>query len=144
MASMSDVEELARTARRHRVHYDVTPEVLIKLEGRTAVGFEIRLFAGHEKGARALPGCPKCLNLVAELRRIAEWVVPHEHRPTVASIEPFRPSLYDSKEVPGADEVVLSMRLIHREGYDRPVDACEQRCLKEIRERLKVLGIPEQ
>jgi hypothetical protein len=35
-------------------------------------------------------------------------------------------------------------RIIHREGYDRPVDACEERCLKEIRARLRLLGIRER
>jgi hypothetical protein len=144
MAHVLAVEDMARIARQHRVHYDVTPEVIIKSEGRTAVGYEIRLFAVHEKGARAVPGCPKCVDLVRDLRPIAEWLVPDEHRPTLAGIEPFHPSLYDSKEVPGTDEVALSIRLTHREGYDRPVDACEQRCLKEIRERLKVLGIRER
>lgn len=144
MENTAVVEELARIARSHKVHFDVLPEVVVKTEGRTAVGYEVRLFALHEKGSRALPGCPKCLELVADLQRIAEWIVPHEHRPTVASIEPFQRSLYDSKEVPGTDEVELSIRLFHREGYERPVDPCETRCVKEIRERLKALRIPER
>ena len=43
-----------------------------------------------------------------------------------------------------ADEVALSVRLVHREGYEQPVDSCEERCLKEIVARLRELGIPER
>lgn len=46
--------------------------------------------------------------------------------------------------VPAADEVTITIRLIHREGYDRPIDVCEERCLKEIRARLRDLGIHER
>lgn len=56
---------------------------------------------------------------VAELRRLAEWAVPSEHRPTRVEIEPFQPALYDSRELAGADEVALSIRLGHREGWDQ-------------------------
>src|SRR6266542_2981105 len=129
MASVWDVQDLARCAARHRMHYEVDRDVIIEAEGRAAVGFEVRLFAVHDMGAQALPGCPKCIDLVAELRPILEWLVPREHRPTVVSIEPFRPALYDSKEVSGADEVALSLQLPHRDGYGQPIDACEEQCL---------------
>ncbi len=46
--------------------------------------------------------------------------------------------------VPGADEIALAIRLCHREGYQPPVDACEERCLKEMRTCLKALGVPER
>jgi hypothetical protein len=43
----------------------------------------------------------------------------------------------------GADEVSLTIRLIHRRGFERSIDACEERCLKEIRRSLKALGARE-
>ena len=144
MSTVSDVEDLKRTAKRHRVHYQVGREVTFNADARVAVGFEVRLYAVHDKREHVLPGCPKCIDLLGELRRVAEWLVPHEHRPTVTSIEPFDPALYDSKDVPGADEIALCLRLSHREGYAKPIDACEERCLKEIRERLKILSVPER
>ena len=51
--------------------------------------------------------------------------------------------MYESTVVPGADEIAIAIRLIHREGYERPIDACEELCLKEIRLRLRALGIAE-
>lgn len=138
---LEDLEEIART--RH-VHFDVEPEVTFRGSERVKVGFQVRLWAVHQKGARALPGCPKCWDLVEDLRRIAEHVVPAEERPTRAELAPFRPALYDSRVVPEADEVSVTIRLIHRDGYDRPVDPCEERCLGEIRARLRALGIKER
>ncbi len=136
--------DLADLARKHHVHFEVAPEVLYRATDRLKVGFEVRLSAVHARGAHALPGCPKCRDLADDLRRIAEWVVPPEDRPTRYEIEPFHPALYESRVVPGADEVAIAIRLVHRDGYDQPIDACEERCLKEIRERLRTLGISER
>ncbi len=136
--------ELAEIARARQVHFDVEPEIVIRGAERVKVGFQINLWAVHSKGARALPGCPKCWDLVEDLRRIAEEVVPPDDRPSRTELTPFRPALYESRVVPDADEVSVTIRLIHRDGYDRPVDACEERCLKEIRARLRALGIRER
>jgi hypothetical protein len=84
------------------------------------------------------------MSLVEGLRRIATEAVPREVRPTRVALEPFEPALYDSAEVPGADEVRLDVRLTHRDRYDAPIDACEDRCLREIRARLKQIGVRER
>ena len=139
-----DVAELAGFAREHHVHFEVQPDVLVRDGERVKIGFEIRLWAVHARGARALPGCEKCLDLAAELRRLAEWSVPSEHRATRFEIEPFHPALYESREVTGADEIAVCIRLAHREGWDQPIDACEERCLKEIRHRLRSAGARER
>jgi hypothetical protein len=81
---------------------------------------------------------------VEDLRRIALEVVPRDDRPSRTEVGPFRPALYESRVVPESDEVSVTIRLFHRDGYDRPVDVCEERCLKEIRSRLLALGIPER
>ncbi len=141
-ASPKDV--LVDFVRDHRVHFDVAPEVTFRGPERLKVGYVVRLWALHPKGARALPGCPKCDELVTGLREIALAVTPTGQRPTVTQIEPFEHALYDSKQVSGADEVTLTMRLTHRAEYAAPVDPCEHRCLKEIRESLKSLGARER
>jgi hypothetical protein len=130
--------------RRHRVHYEVVPDVVVGALGRTTVGFEVRLFALHDKGEHALPVCEKCHELVAGLSWVARSLLVHDDRPILTAIEPFDPVLYDSHDVPGGDEVALAVRLSHREHYALPVDAVEERCLKEIRGRLKALGVPER
>ena len=144
MTSGAANDELREVARNRRIHYSVEPEFVFRGSERVKVGFQVRLWAIHRKGARALPGCPKCWDLVDDLRRVAVELNPSGERPSRTELEPFRPALYDSRVVPGADEVTVTIRLIHREGYDRPIDACEERCLKEIRARLRDLGIPER
>ena len=136
--------DLVEIARSHRVHFDVEPEIVMRGSERVKVGFRVHLWAVHPKDARALPGCPKCWELVGDLRRIAEGVVPPDDRPSRTELAPFRPALYDSRVVPNSDEVSVTIRLLHRDGYDNPVDRCEERCLKEIRSRLIALGIPER
>jgi hypothetical protein len=138
------LDGLRTIARKLHAHYDIEPEVVLLGGARRKVGFHVRLWGVHAKGARALPGCSRCRELEQELRRIAEFVVPREERPTRLDFEPFYPALYDSRVVPDADEIALSIRLVHREGYEQPVDACEERCLKEIVARLRELGIPER
>src|SRR6266540_4769763 len=136
--------ELLEIARAHHVHFDVEPEVVVRATDRVKVGFEVRLWAVHARGAHALPGCSKCRDLAADLRRIAEWAVPSEDRVTRIEIEPFHAALYESTVVSGADEFLFSIHRDHRDGYDRPIDACEELCLKEIRQRLRALGIAER
>ena len=135
---------LRECARRHHVHFEVRPEVDILGEARLSVGYQLRLWAVHERGAHALPGCPWCGVLLAELERIVRWVMPPDGRPTRAEFERTGPALYDSQVVPGADEVALLVRLTHQGDYRAPIDACEERCLKEMRGRLRSLGIPER
>ena len=135
---------LRELAKRRHVHYDVSPEVAYRGGVRVTVGFDLRIWAVHDKGAHALPGCPKCLALASELSTLVRAVLPEAGRPTIAQVEPLEPALADSAAVPGADEIEVVVRLIHRNGYDTPVDACEERCLREIRQRLRDLGVPER
>ncbi len=140
-ASLIELSEIARV---RQVYFEVEPEIVLRGSERVKVGFQVHLWGVHPKGARAFPGCPKCWDMLEDLRLIAQEVVPAEDRPSRTELVPFRPALYDSRVVPGADEVSVTIRLIHREGYDRPVDACEERCLREIRARLRALGVRER
>ncbi len=144
MSDMDAFEELRASAKRHHVHFEVRPEVVMEGDARVKVGFEVRVWTVHDKGAHALPGCTKCHDLLAELDRIVQWAIPTGERPTRIEIEHSGPVLYDSSELPGADEVAITIRLMHREAYAAPIDACEERCLRQVRERLRCLGIPER
>jgi hypothetical protein len=144
MHHATEHSELAEFVRAHHVHFDVRPETAMRGMERVKVGFEVRIWGMHARGARVLPGCKKCRDLAADLGRLAEWAIPHEDRPTRILIEPLQPALYDSKDVAGADEIAIAIRLVHRDGYERPIDACEESCLKEIRERLRTLKAQER
>lgn len=143
-ASAAEVASAIREiVRSRRVHFEVQPEVVVRGGDRLKVGYELRLWAVHAKGARALPGCGKCRALLDDLRTVAANVLPADARPTRCSIEPPAAALYGSSVIEGADEVGITVRLVHRFDYERPIDACEERCLREIRQRLKALGARE-
>ena len=144
MNDLVEFEQLRDSARRHHVHFEVQPELILERDVRTQVGFQVRVWTVHDKGSHAMPGCVKCQELLAELDRIVQWAIPAEDRLTRVEIERPGAALYDSSEVPGADEVALNIRLTHREAYASPVDPCERRCLQQIRQRLRWLGIPER
>ena len=129
--------------RAHHVYFEVRPELVPRAGERLKVGFELWLWAVHSKAAHALPGCARCRDLAHDLERLARAVLPPEDRETRCAIEPFRPALYEARVVQGADEICVIVRLFHGKEYERPVDACEERCLREIRQALRSLGARE-
>ena len=135
--------ELRGFIREHHVYFEVRPELVPRPGERLKVGFELWLWAVHHKGEHALPGCARCRTLAHGLERLARTVLPPDDREARCALEPFRPALYESRVVQGADEICVVVRLFHGTEYERPVDACEERCLKEIRQGLRSLGARE-
>jgi hypothetical protein len=132
-------------AKRYHVHYTVGPELVVDGHGRRAVGFEIRLFAAHPKRSHVLPGGRGSRALAASLRDLAEFILPDCGTTARLELDPFSPALYESSEVPGGDEVALTIRLLHySERYAEPIDPAEERCLKQIRAKLKSIRLPER
>ncbi len=60
--------------------------------------------------------------------------------PAVFVGQPFDQSLRYSPARRNRPDVILTVRILHREGFDRPVDDCQDRCLKEMEQRLRELG----
>lgn len=136
-------ERLRDVVRTRRVYYEVTSEVDFVGAERRQVGYELKLWAAHEKGARALPGCPKCWDIVEDLRRIAEWLAEGEEAATRWEVQPFDRALHDSGQFPALDEIDLSLKLLHRYGSDAPLDAGRERCLRNVKRKLAHLGVSE-
>lgn len=127
--------------RQHRVTWELGPWQELVDQRPTTVGFELRLFAQHAPDAGAMPGCPECRSLHEKLRSVALAAFPKEHRPTQYEIEPFDASFHLRPESEWTPEVQLTVRLVHREGYLRPLDECEKRCADEIQRALRRLGV---
>jgi hypothetical protein len=107
------------------------------------VGFELTLYATHDRGHTSLtPGCDRCVETFAGLQRIAECILPREHRPSMYDILPFDSSLHLSARHHLLPEVTLTIHIVHRRGYQDPIDECEKRCLQEMEDNLHQLGIP--
>lgn len=137
---LDTVGELRDLAAKHTVRYEVWPHYEIKDGKRLIVGFDLELCGTHDRGHTSLsPGCDLCQQTFADLKRIAEWVLPKEERLSRYEISPFDASLHASSK--GAFEVVVPIRIEHRERFFEPIDNCEERCLKEIEGKLAGLGI---
>ena len=143
MSGNAMMSKLKALVHEHRVRYEVAPEICFRSTERLKVGFEVRVWAGLEKGSRMLPRGEKSFTLAVVLREIAEWLASSNDREMLIVVEQCE-GLYASSIVPGADEVAITIRLIHRDRYARPIDSCGEKCLKEIRTQLKELGAHER
>lgn len=138
---INPVTELKRIIERHTVRYEVWPHYGIADGKRVIVGFDLELYGTHDHGdTRLSPGCRRCSDTFADLRRVAEWILPKEQRPSQYEIVPFDQSLHAAAG--GRFEVMLPIRIEHRHGFFGPVDDCEERCLKEMQQKLAELGVP--
>lgn len=133
-------KELKEIIVKHTVRYHVWPHYEFHAGKRVMVGFDLELYGTHDHGKTKLsPGCHLCRETFADLERIAQWILPKGERPSRYDIPPFDPSLHSSPK--GNFEVVLPIRIEHRENVFDPIDSCEERCLKEMLGRLAELGV---
>ena len=116
-------------------HYDIRPE-----GGKVMNGFDLELHGTHSRGqTRNTPGCEFCWTTYGDLRKIADAVLPTVERPSAYEISPFDNSLHSTGG--RESEVVLTIQLKHRHEYFAPVDDCEEKCLQEMVDKLRALGI---
>jgi hypothetical protein len=136
-------EAIRGLVRRHHVHWDVRDEVVVDdHERRLKVGYRVRLWA-VVSGARILPGDASASLFAQALGAVAQEVIPEDPGTTAVSIEHTEPALYDSRVVPGADEIALDILLVHRPD-GASADGGEERCLKTIRKTLESVGAPQR
>ncbi len=136
-----DTKNLQELVRRFRVCWDVWPEYVVVGKETRQIGFELELSGTHEAGVEhAVPGCEHCQHVYAALCRIAEWILPKEERPSRYDMEPYEPSLRYSASRDFRPDVALTIRILHRTDGLAPVDACELRCLEEMKQRLREVG----
>lgn len=137
-------ESLERFVREHHVHYEVEPEAAVDGGKAEVVGFDVRLFATHGEDRLEAPSCPRCVELQDELRSFAERLVASGAAAGRAEIAPASRALYQSTEVRGADEVSVAVRVRCDVPEHRGEGATEDRCLGDLRERLRELGVPKR
>lgn len=142
------VERLREIAGKHQTCYEVWPEWSTKDGRKIQIGFELQLCGVNEHAVQnekhPVPGCPQCFHTYSELREIAEWILPLEERPSRYDIQTFDHALHQApSKRQRRSEVVVTVVIMHRSDFNRPVNDCESRCLREMREKLSWLGIRE-
>ena len=136
----AETEELKTLVQKHTVKYESWPHRDM-YDGHLVVdGFSLELHGTHDQGHTVFsPGCPFCWQTYSDLKKIAENILPKEERPSFYEVESFDHSLHS--EGRGPEEVILVIRIEHRDGYFSAVDACEERCLGEMESKLNALGV---
>jgi hypothetical protein len=140
--SSDGIDELKQTAAQDGVCYEVWPEYEISHGEKVMIGFSLELYgAESHDSSKLMPGCRRCIETYCVLRRIAEWILPKDERSSRYELSPFDGSLHAAKTRSFRPEVELSIKILHRHDYFRPVDDCRERCMKEMEEKLRQLGI---
>ena len=132
---------LKELAQRFKVCWKVWPEYIFVGDQKRQVGYELELAGTHEaEVAHPEPGSEHCQHVYDALRQIAEYIIPREGRPSAYEIGPFDRSIRYWPLHSNRPDVMLTIRLVHRHGYEQPLNECEDRCLKEMEARLRDLG----
>jgi hypothetical protein len=136
----AQLEQFKQLVKKYRICWEVWPEYLMVAGNKRQVGFELVLVGAHEEGTHPTPGCPKCLDLFQHLKEIASWLLPDVERQSMYEIETYDSSIHRAVKRRLRPEVMPSLKILHRQGYDQPVDACEVDCLNEMQDKLKNIG----
>jgi hypothetical protein len=144
MTTPDTVEALRGVARQHHIYYEVVPDLVFEAGRPLQVGLLLTLWATHERGARALPGCARCRAIFADLVHVATWAVGGEGGLDAAwERQPFDAALHSPSRDLAEDEVDLSLRLLQREQAGARGEVERDASLRRVRERLKALGVRE-
>lgn len=138
----ADAATLRELVAKHAVKYEVWPHYELSGGQRVMVGFDLELCGTHDHGhARLSPACPACEQTYEDLQTLAESILPAGDRATDYEIQPFDSALHISPRHPESAEVLLDLRVEHKQHYFSPVDECEEGCLKQILDKLEALGV---
>ena len=137
-----DFNRLRELVKRHKVCWQVWPEYHIDREGKKIqIGFELNLIGTHDHPKQIIePGCPECMKIYEDLIRVAHWIIPKEERNILYEIRVFDASIHYSSQRRFRPEVFLTIKIMHREGFDQPTDSCEVQELNEMEENPEKLG----
>ncbi len=143
------IRHLQLIARQYKVCYEVWPVSSSSERVPTQKGFELLICGvnGHLRRNRSVlhpvVGCQHCARSYAELREIAEWIVPLRKPPLSYSIYSFDHALHVAPPNRQHRSEIIITTAIFDQAYYNEQGRCENECLKEVRERLYNLGIRE-
>ena len=144
MNNTLQISELKELVERYRVCREVFPEHMFVDGQKRQIGFTLELIGTHSPEVRhAEPGCYECVTVFHALEAIAGWITRKEHRDSTYDIGAYDRGIHYSHRRRNRPDIVLSMRIVHGNGFG-PVDACEERCRKEMEQNLEELGVAKE
>ena len=144
MESTEKKSELKEMAERFRVCWEVWPEYRYVNDEKRQIGFSLELYGTHEpRVEHPSPGCPECFPVFEALKSIAREILPREERPSTYEIGIYDAELHYTSKRANRPDVMVPIKILHREGFELPLDECEVRCLNEMKQRLRDIGAYE-
>ena len=108
------------------------------------IGFSLELYGTPDSGAENVsPGSGHCRRVQSALGEIARWILPRQERRCMYEIEMGSQSLSYSRVRAERPDVSRTIQILHRNNWDRPIDECEECCLKDLERALQELGACE-
>lgn len=134
-------QDLKALVARHDVRWEVWPRNHSTNNAVRPVGFDLELYGIHDEPSRyPSAGCDECVEVFEDLRRIAKAVMPRPDRDSRYELTLFDRALHYAERLDMRAEVRLTISILHKGEYGRPVDACEVTCLREMEAQLRELG----
>lgn len=137
-----DLRHLKNLVNKHRVCWEVWPLFYLVDNGqKVQIGFDLEIIGTHSDDQQTLErGSHESAEILQDLKKVAEFIVPQEKQLCRSEIQVYDNLIQFSPLRKFRDDFTVGIKITHRSGYDRPVDACEIDCLKQIEDRLKELG----
>lgn len=140
MASPTVPTTLAELVRRYQVCWEVWPEYSVIGPMRQQVGFELELLGSDKSVGEYDPSCPKAAEIHATLEAVAQGILENDKQVRV-QIDRSSQSLSYSPARGNRPDVTLSIKILHREGAENPVDEGERTYLEHAKAHLRHLGV---
>jgi hypothetical protein len=140
----AQLAHLREFVQRYQICWESRPEYAA-VEGTTRpIGFVIEITATHDRPHHApVGGCPECEPPLRALEAVVGFVVPKAHRDSVYDVQVRRGAMVYAPRRWNRPEVSATIHVQHADGFDRPIDPCEERCRREIVEKLEALDAHE-
>jgi len=134
-------EELRERVRRHRICWHTRPEHQVRGAKRRQVGFRLGLLGSQDwPGTHPITSSAEFWNLYRSLHDLARWLLPQVNDESDLQIGVFDASLTSRGD---RQDVIVTIKISHREGFELPVEAGELRYLADMEEKLLRLGVPQ-
>ena len=138
----NEIGLLKKLVQRFRVCWEVFPENIYVEHEKRQIGYSLELYGTHDSEVEhPRPGCKHCQRIFAGLQVIAAHIVPRQERLSRYDIEILDDAIYYAAERRERPDVALKIKILHRYGYELPVDGSDIHCLNEMKQRLRELGV---
>ena len=146
-----DFSEIKALVQRYRVCWEVHPEealvscrlgkqVHVEVQVRK-IGFALELYGTFEEGAERFPRQFQDYRKVQlALEKTADWILPRVERSCIMSVDSDIQEVIFSHQRAERPDICVTIRILHQNGWDQPIDKHEERCLKDIEKCLEELG----